>query len=70
MLSPTTLDCIATTQRDNPDNCLREMLAEWLRGAGEPPRTWASIVAALRTPTVDMGALADGVESKYCTIIV
>ena len=42
------LDSIATTQRDDPSNCLREMLAEWLRGQGKPPRTWSTIVAALK----------------------
>ena len=66
MVSASSVDCIGIQQRDSPDNCLREMLAEWLRGVGEPPRTWTSIIAALRTPSVDLGAIADDIEQKYC----
>ena len=63
-MSINTLDSIATTQRDDPSNCLREMLADWLRGAGNPPRTWNTILAALKT--VDgLGALAEVIESKF-----
>ena len=51
-------------QRGDPGNCLREMLAEWLRGMGDPPRTWSTIVAALGE--VDgLEAIAKEIESKY-----
>ena len=59
-----TLDSIATTLRDDPSNCLREMLAEWLRGQGEPPRTWSTIVAALKRVN-GLEALADDIECKF-----
>ena len=63
-MKQSTLDAIAITQRDDPGNCLREMLAEWLRGAGEPPRTWTTIVNAMAT--VDgLGSLAEEVGKKY-----
>ena len=63
-MSITTLDSIATMQHDDPSNCLREMLAEWLRGGGDPPRTWSTIVAALKK--VDgLGALGEDIEHRY-----
>ena len=58
------LDSIATTQSDDPSNCLREMLAEWLRGQGEPPRTWSTIVAALKRVN-GLEALAEDIERKF-----
>ena len=64
LMRQSTLDAIAITQRDDPGNCLREMLAEWLRGAGEPPRTWTTIVNALAT--VDgLGSLAEEVGREH-----
>ena len=59
-----TLDSIAITQRDDPGNCLREMLAEWLRGAGDPPRTWNTIVAAL-AKVESLGFLAEEVGRMH-----
>ena len=59
-----TLDSIDSTQRGDPGNCLREMLAEWLRGAGDPPRTWNTIVAALNG-VKGLEALAEDIEGKF-----
>ena len=65
-MSQNTLDSIAITQRDDPGNCLREMLAEWLRGAGDPPRTWSTITAALKQ-VKPLEAIAEEVEGKHGT---
>ena len=51
-------------QHGDPGDCLREMLAEWLRGVGEPPRTWSTIVAALKK-VGGLEAIAEEIESKF-----
>ena len=58
------LESIDMTQRGKPDDCLREMLADWLRGAGDPPRTWSTIVAALGK-VESLGSLAEEVGQKH-----
>lgn len=66
-----TLESIAISERDNAGNCLREMLANWLRGSpssegpSSKPRTWVTIVDALRAKAVDCGAVADEIERNY-----
>ena len=49
-VTQTTLDSINITQRGDSGSCLREILAVWLKisGAGGTPRTWSSIIAALK----------------------
>ena len=64
-MHPSSTDAIAIKHRDEPSSCFREMLTEWLRGGNDPPRTWSTIAAALRTKTVDLGAIAEEIESKY-----
>ena len=64
LMRKSTLDSIDITQRGDPGDCLREMLAEWLRGAGDPPRTWSTIVAAL-AKVESLEALAEEVGQKH-----
>ena len=64
-MSRGSLDSIAIVQRDDPGNCFRDMLAEWLRGTGNPPRTWPTIEEALRKPSVNRGDLADKIKEKF-----
>ena len=49
-MTQTTLDSIDIAQRGDSGSCLREILAVWLKGsgAGGTPRTWSSIIAALK----------------------
>ena len=69
-----TLKSIETRERGNPDNCLRECLAEWLRGGSETlaaaqqrqPRSWLTIVSALRTQSVNRRSLANRIVRNYC----
>lgn len=64
MISPDTLEATAIKYHGDPGNCLREMLADWLRGSGEPPRTWSSIVSALKKVDT-LGAIAEEIEAKF-----
>ena len=64
LMKKSTLDSIDITQRGDPGDCLRELLAEWLRGAGDPPRTWSTIVAAL-AKVESLEALAEEVGGKH-----
>ena len=57
-ISVSTLDSINVTGFQNPDNCVTAMLKEWLNN-GKPPRTWATVAEALRSPTVGFSYLAE-----------
>ena len=57
------LDVIKRRNLNNDDECLTDLLAQWLRQANPPP-TWNSIIDALRSPTVNLTPLADQVESS------
>ena len=60
----TDLDAIEAEHRSDIGRCLIEMLALWLKQV-DPPPTWSTMVAALQDPTIEEGALAKQVESKY-----
>ena len=64
-MDATKLDAIAIKQRDEPGNCLRDMLSDWLRGSGGPPRVWSTIATALRADTVDLGTIAEEIEKEH-----
>ena len=64
LMRKTTLDAIDIAQRGDPGDCLREMLAAWLRGAGDPPRTWSTIVAALKKVD-ETEAIAEDIEHRF-----
>ena len=70
----TTLGSISMTER-NPGDCLRVMLAGWLRGAqraDQPkskPRIWRTLIDALREESIDLSDLANKIETeKYGTV--
>ena len=48
---------------------MREMLICWLDKAVSPPPSWEAVVAALRSPIVDMTYVAEQLESKYCATV-
>ena len=64
-MSQNTLDFIGITQHNDPGNCFREMLADWLRGRGDPPRTWSTIVAALKR-VKPLEAIAEDIGKNHC----
>ncbi len=57
-----TIDSIGTKWRDDPDDCYREGLKEWLSN-GE--RRWEDVVKALSSPIVDHSALARTIERDH-----
>jgi hypothetical protein len=63
-ITVTALEAIKQKNKENADDCLTEMLLEWLRQANPKP-TWACMVAALREPTVGLEQLAESVENEH-----
>ena len=58
-----TLDAIRG-RFDDPADCLRETLREWLRQAAPQP-TWRALVEALRSRAVGEQQLARALEGRY-----
>ena len=54
------LNTIKVRHSNNPDECLTELLAHWLRNALQP--AWTLIAKALRSPTVKFDELASKIE--------
>ena len=61
-VSPATIESIGVQFRDNPDDCYRKGLAEWLN-AGE--RHWRDMVEALSSPVVGHKDMARAIERDY-----
>ncbi len=57
-----TMDTIEaiTSKHNNPDDCLREVLAKRLEAVG--PLSWREVCACLRSPTVNRKDVADKIE--------
>ena len=64
MSQSTLRDSIDIAQRGHSGRCLTEMLAEWLVGVGGPPRTWSTLIAALKKVD-EMEAIADDIEYRF-----
>ena len=62
-LPPATLESTRMKHREDPDNCLREML--YTRLKLEHPLTWRDVVNGLRCSTVGETALANELATKY-----
>ena len=62
-LPPATLESIRIKHREDPNNCLREML--YTRLKLEHPLTWQDVVNGLRCSTVGETALANNLATKY-----
>ena len=58
------------TMKGSDNDCLRDMLTHWLRGVykpGEPnsePRTWHTLIEALRAREVNEEAMANKLEEE------
>ena len=61
-ISSDTIDSIGTKWRDNPDDCYREGLKEWLKG-GE--RRWEDVIKALSSAIVGHSDLARTIERDH-----
>ena len=60
----TDLDVIRDRNMKNADECITEMLVNWLRNASYPP-TWDYIVKALQSPTINLPQIAETIEHNY-----
>ena len=60
---PGTLNAIEQKCKGNPDDCLYEILNDWL-SKGEA--TWEQLVTALEQGTVGESRLADKLEMEHC----
>ena len=58
--NPNDLDVIRMRHHDNPDECFKEVLTDWLRQDCPKP-TWSAMAAALQPPSVGFGQLAETV---------
>ncbi len=56
------IDSISKKWRENPDDCYREGLSEWLNGDG---RSWKNIANALTRPTVNLSNIASKLRKNY-----
>lgn len=63
-MSSSELDVISRGNRDNPDECFREVIKYWLRGSNHKC-TWSGIVSALRARSVGYLCLARSIEQQY-----
>ncbi|XP_064389679.1 uncharacterized protein LOC135337641 isoform X2 [Halichondria panicea] len=61
-VSPATINNVGTKWRDNPDDCYREGLSEWLIG-GE--RSWEDVMGALSSPIVGHVHIARTIERDH-----
>ena len=61
-VSSATIRSIGVRCRDDPEDCYREGLTEWLEG-GE--RSWGDLVEALSSPTVGHSDIAMAIERNY-----
>ena len=61
-VSSATIDSIGVKCRDNPKECYREGLKEWLEG-GE--RSWGDLVEALSSPIVGHSDIAMVIKRDY-----
>ena len=61
---PDDLEAIKVKCNNNPDDCFREMLMEWLRESKDII-TWKDIITALKAEPVGYGELAKTVEQTY-----
>ena len=58
-----TLDSIGAKHKQDPSECFRQVLKEWLKGVNPSP-TWRAMVNALKSDTVKQRQLAEQIQSE------
>ena len=56
------------TSANPAEDCLREMLDEWLNNTVQP--TWEDVAAALEQKVVSRRRLAQTIRQKYCGVVI
>ena len=59
------LNAIRSQYMNNPDDCLLEMLSDWLTKLPSPP-TWQTVVDALSSPAIGKQSAAEQLKLVYC----
>ena len=67
-INPTDLDVINMKFKDDPDTCLRESLSKWLKQGDSKPM-WATLVSALKCPTVGFNQLSEQVQKRHLSSV-
>lgn len=60
------LEAIRQEHRDNPSDCFRKLLSDWLKRVSPKP-TWVAIISALKSDSVGNEQLAECLNCKYAT---
>ncbi len=63
------LKSIGYNHRDNSDQCLPEVISEWLKRA-EPKATWGALASALKEPPIDEEGVACDIADKYVIFVL
>ena len=63
-IDPTTIEAIGIKNRDDVNDCFRELLLTWLR-KGSSKCTWATLASVLKSETVGLGWLSEEVRRKH-----
>ncbi len=61
-VSPATIDNVGTKWSNNPKECYREGLLEWLKGC---EKSWEDVVEALSSSIVDLSDLASTIKRDH-----
>ena len=61
-MKPTDLEAIGMKHKNDPGECFRELLSTWLKQANP---MWATLVEALKSPTVGFEQLSETVQEKH-----
>ena len=56
-IAPNTLDSIRKANNQNPDDCLTNMIKDWLKN-GKTERSWAALAKALKSRMVGYAQLS------------
>ena len=54
------IDCVCATHSSSPEECCRKVLQHWLKGNGEQPATWRTLICVLRD--IQQGKLAHDLQ--------
>ena len=61
------LDAIKARNKEDPDDCLKDLLSCWLRQIKSKP-TWSAVVSALKSDIIRYEQLAEDIRKRYCAL--
>ena len=66
-INPSDLDAYKVNHKDDPEECFKDVLSNWLKQV-DPRPTWAALASALSSRTVGHGQLSEVVKRKHLTM--